>query len=287
MVLSSVISLHEILNYLVCSEHIKVPLQLNGNYEISCFECKKNFPILENKPVKIDFTHGFVSGLLKNSRRDPNPQKWTNWRKENLKFLKSRNIETSKLGLDIGAGDSLFHAQLKLDKIVSVDFTNYESTNLICDLNFRIPLASEAFDYILMTNLLEHLFDTLVLKEAYRLLKNNSYLYITVPFLLGVHSDPYDYHRYTHLYLKKILDQEGFETELISPSGDFGTFETLVEHYYRFPIHNGNLIARVIWQVQKLINFLLKSLVPVNFRMEYTGGYMIVARKTLVTNRKN
>jgi hypothetical protein len=60
-----------------------------------------------------------------------------------------------------------------------------------------------------MTNLLEHLYDVKVIAEANRLLKKGSRLYITVPFLLDVHQKPYDYHRYTYLYLQQKLEKEG------------------------------------------------------------------------------
>jgi SAM-dependent methyltransferase len=220
-----------------------------------------------------------LSNLLNNSRIGVDSVYWSNWRKENLKFLLSRKINKDSLGLDIGAGDALFHPFLKLENLISIDFTNYSDINVICDLNLDIPFKSESFDFILMTNLLEHLYDSRVLKEAFRLLKKGSNLHITVPFLLDVHQIPYDFHRYTYLYLTRILKSEGFEIEHLSSSGDFGTFQTLVEHYYRFPIHNGNLNAKIIWQLQKVIIFLLKRLVPVNYRLDYTGGYFITAKK--------
>lgn len=97
--------------------------------------------------------------------------------------------------------------------------------------------------------------------------------------MLDVHQIPYDYHRYTYLYLTKILQDEGFKVDQISPSGDFGTFQTLVEHYFRFSINQGSLIAKILWQFQKIINYLLNKLVTVNYRMDYTGGYMIKATK--------
>ena len=252
----------------------------NSKNELRCFKCinGSGYKILNLFPVKIDFTNGFLSDLLNTSRIGTDSINWTNWRKENLEFLLSRNIKKDSLGLDIGAGEALFHPLLNLENLVSIYFTNYPGINIICDLNLDIPLVSESFDYILMTNLLEHLDDTKVIKEAKRLLKKGSLLYITVPFLLDVHQIPYDFHRYTYLYLINILQTEGFEIEHISPSGDFGTFQTLVEHYYRFPIHNGSLVAKIIWQFQKVINYSLKKLVQVNYRMDYTGGYMITAK---------
>ena len=250
--------------------------------EIVCNKCVGggSFKVLNSDPVKIDFNNNFSSGLLMNNNETRSDTKnWSNWRKENLRFLLSRGIDKDSLGLDIGAGDAAFHPFLKLDKLVSIDFTDYSGINVIYDLNLGIPFTSESFDFILMTNLLEHLYTDKLIIEANRLLKRGSRLYITVPFLLDVHQKPYDYHRYTYLYLEKRLSEEGFEIENFTPSGDFGTFQTLVEHYYRFKLDNGSLTARILWQVQKIINILLKKYVPVNCRNDFTGGYMIQAKK--------
>ncbi len=279
----SIISISELVSLLVCPKHQTDLLFLKDTNEIICNKCvggEGSFKVLNSDPVKIDFNNNFSSGLLTDSsKKDSDTRNWTNWRKENLKFLLSRNIDKDSLGLDIGAGDALFHPFLKLEKLVSIDFTDYSGINVICDLNLNIPFMSESFDFILMTNLLEHLYDDRVIAEAYRLLKKGSRLYITVPFLLDVHQKPYDYHRYTYLYLEKKLSHEGFEIENFSPSGDFGTFQTLVEHYFRFKIGSGSITAKILWQIQKIINVLLKKNVLVHFRNDFTGGYMIQAKK--------
>lgn len=257
-------------------------LFLKNINEIVCNKCDGggSFKVLNSDPIKIDFNNNFSSGLLMNNNETRSDTKnWSNWRKENLRFLLNRGIDKDSLGLDIGAGDAVFHPFLQLDRLVSIDFTNYSGINVICDLNLGIPFKSESFDFILMTNVLEHLYDDRVIAEANRLLKKGSRLYITVPFLLDVHQKPYDYHRYTYLYLEKKLSEDGFEIEKFTPSGDFGTFQTLVEHYYRYKIDNKSLVAKILWQVQKIINILLKKNVPVHFRNDFTGGYMIQAKK--------
>jgi ubiquinone/menaquinone biosynthesis C-methylase UbiE len=67
-----------------------------------------------------------------------------------------------------------------------------------------------------MANILEHLQETKVVNEAYRILKKNGHLYITIPFLLDVHQPPYDFHRYTYIYLTNLLVRQGFEIELFN-----------------------------------------------------------------------
>lgn len=220
-----------------------------------------------------------MSGLLKVSTPSEKAStKLTNWKTENLQFLLEMKIKTGIVA-DIGSGAGVFHSFLDLPQVINLDFTNFPVTNLITDLNSDIPLDTKSIDSIIMTNILEHLQDTKVIKESYRILKKGGSLYITVPFLLDVHQIPYDYHRYTYLYLTILLQREGFEIEILKPSGDFGTFQTLSEHFYRFLIDKGSLNAKLLWQFQKIINFLLKKFVTVNFRKDFTGGYMIKATK--------
>lgn len=268
----------------MCPKHLTESLLLDGNY-LFCRRCTKrsnSYKVLNFEPVKVDFTNSFDSGLLRDfGVRRENTRFWSNWRRENLSFLLSRNIKGDHLGLDIGAGDGIFHKFLNLQQIVKIDFTNYPEINVIHDINNSLPFASNSFDYVLMTNVLEHLYDNNIISEAHRLLRKKARLYLTVPFLLDIHQKPYDFHRYTNLWLEKKLSDVGFDIEYISPSEDFGTFETLVEHYFRFKIDSGSMKAKVLWQFQKGINHILKKGVRVDSRLDFTGGYMIEARKTL------
>jgi len=83
----------------------------------------------------------------------------------------SREIDKYSLGLDIGASDCVYHPFLKLNKLISIYFTNYSGINIICNLDFGIPFRSQIFDFILMPNLLQHLYTDKVLTEVNRLLK--------------------------------------------------------------------------------------------------------------------
>ena len=276
------INLNEIKSLLVCPQHFLKPL-IVSNSRVSCSQCSQcEGEILRVEPFKLDFTNQFSSGLIKNTGKKPEIANFTNWRRENLKFLLERHIHADDLGLDIGAGDQKLRPYLSLNRVITLDFTNYEGINIVCDLSQKIPLASYAFDYVIMTNLLEHLFDDSVLKEAHRLLKSGSHLYITVPFLLEVHQEPYDYHRYTYLYLEKKLEDTGFKIEYFSGSTDIRTFETQAWHYFKHYMHKGdrlNIVPRLLWRVQKIVLFLLNNLIGGRYRRGYTLGYMISAKK--------
>ena len=263
---------------LTCPIHLSDELSLM-NSELKCLTCNSVIGIIKNSsPIKIDFTNNFSSGLLDSFKpHKKDIAKWTNWREANLKFLLEMGIKPG-IVLDIGAGAGVFHPFLNLPQLISIDFTDYPVTNIITDLKQNIPIKSATIDSIIMTNLLEHLYDHSVIIEARRLLKKGSHLYITVPFLLDVHQVPYDYHRYTYIYLTDILQKNGFEVEKILPLGDFFTFKQLVFHYFKF-ITPENLLAKVLWRFQKIINTLLERFIPMNYRLDYTGGYMIRAKK--------
>lgn len=265
--------LHSIL---ICPKHPNNDLILE-NTTFVCLDCGIVANKISTSPIKVDFTSDFNSGLLKNYTKEKYKH-WSNWKLENLEFLLKMDLKPGLI-IDLFAGPGDFHPYLNNEQILSLDFTNYSATNIITDLDNYIPLKSECADSILLMNALEHLEDTRVIKECHRLLKKDAYMYLTVPFLLDVHLSPSDYHRYTYIYLIKLLQTEKFEIDYLASSGDFGTFQTLVEHYYRFAISNGSLIAKTLWQFQKIVNYLLKYLVPVSYRLDFTGGYFIRAKK--------
>ena len=133
------IKLEEVLRILVCPKHLTSPLLLENTSELYCSECnspvaeRRGAKVLETSPFKIDFINNFTSELQINFETT-NSKKWTNWRKENLTFLLSRNINKDSLGLDIGAGNSPFNNYLNSLKLISIDFTRYPGINIICDL---------------------------------------------------------------------------------------------------------------------------------------------------------
>ncbi len=202
--------------------------------------------------------------------------KWSDWRKSNFEFLTRLNL--LPLTLDIGSGPGVMHTSL--EGVILIDFMNYENVNIITDLNVTIPLSSEIADSIVLSNFLEHIYSAeQIINECHRLLKKDSILYITVPFLMGVHQEPFDFYRYTHHFLTQILNSKGFEIQEFRCSPDNSTFYHLSESYYRFKIANGSFVAKTLWQVQKLIHLVLNKYSQSNHRMDYTTGYMIAARK--------
>ena len=89
-------------------------------------------------------------------------------------------------------------------------------------------LRFESFDTILSTEVMEHIFDTkMYITECYRLLKKGGIGIFTVPFVWGIHAEPYDYYRFTKFSLEQIFKQEGFNIIDIKPLQ--GAYATLIQ----------------------------------------------------------
>lgn len=74
-----------------------------------------------------------------------------------------------------------------------------------------LPFQVNVFDYILIFNVLEHIYNYhFLVRETHRVLKDGGRMVGFVPFLVPYHPDPRDYFRYTKEALQKILESDGF-----------------------------------------------------------------------------
>jgi ubiquinone/menaquinone biosynthesis C-methylase UbiE len=126
---------------------------------------------------------------------------YSNWRHLNKKrqniedAVWNRYISKGFIILDIGCGDGFF-----LDRLYSKfgDSVNYNGVDIsseainnakksfnkaayFCSEAEKLPFKNESFDYIQIISTLEHVIDASVtLREAYRVLKKNGYLYVVI-----------------------------------------------------------------------------------------------------------
>jgi ubiquinone/menaquinone biosynthesis C-methylase UbiE len=86
----------------------------------------------------------------------------------------------------------------------------------------RLPFASDRFDAIICSELLEHVPDPrIVVREIHRILKPGGQFLACVPFMNRIHQDPHDYGRYTDLFWTEALDDAGFAEIDIEKQGQF------------------------------------------------------------------
>lgn len=140
-------------------------------------------------------------------------------RKSILNKLKEFLQKCSGTVLDVGCGEmpykSLILNQPKVTRYLGLDIENptYQA-NVKPDIYWDgtlIPLPDESIDYVVATELFEHIPDlNAILREIHRVLKPGGSIFFTVPFLWPLHDMPQDEYRYTPFSLKRILLQSGY-----------------------------------------------------------------------------
>lgn len=152
--------------------------------------------------------------------------------------------------LDAGSGEQRYRKYCSQLNYVSQDFCQYDGigdgkglhsgrwdygrTDIVSDIN-EIPEASESFDAILCTEVLEHVSDPLsALDEFCRLLRPGGLLILTAPFASMVHFAPYFFSTgFSRYWYEHHLGKRGFEILEISANGDW--FDVLRQETMRFP----------------------------------------------------
>ena len=74
------------------------------------------------------------------------------------------------------------------------------------------PFESNSFDSLVFFEVLEHVFNLdNFMNEISRVVKQDGYCLVTVPFIWGEHEQPYDFARYSSFGMKQIFEKHKFE----------------------------------------------------------------------------
>ena len=145
-------------------------------------------------------------------------------------------------GIDLGAKskDAKYYQYLNLSNVNNIVFIDYFSKDKsMVDINLeeKFSIPDNSYDFILSFNILEHIYNSqLFIQESYRVLKHQGEMHIMVPFLWRYHADPYDYFRFTHEALEKLMMDNGFKDIKISVtgSGPFKVMSSMIANFIRF-----------------------------------------------------
>jgi ubiquinone/menaquinone biosynthesis C-methylase UbiE len=99
----------------------------------------------------------------------------------------------------------------KDNQVITVDIS--DNCDFKCNLEMeKLPFEDNSVEIIFCFNVLEHIYNHKnVINEVYRVLKPNGKFYMSVPFLLNKHADPYDFYRYTDTTLDRLHNEVGFK----------------------------------------------------------------------------
>jgi len=181
--------------------------------------------------------------------------------------------------LNIGSGGEV-EAILRSHelRLTSIDLDADRRPDIVmdaCDLKF----SDGTFDAVLMFEVLEHVpTPHLAAAEIHRVLKPGGYLYLSTPFVFGIHDAPHDYFRYTKFGLQFLFKE--FDDLKILERNSY--LESVVVMLLRLGMAEDKTSRRVgvAFAVLSVVFAPLLFLGQMLVRSDYaTSGYTMVARK--------
>ena len=136
--------------------------------------------------------------------------------------------------LDLGCGEAPLYGYYQglVGEVLCTDWpsTIHETrhVDVQCDLANALPFSDGAFDTIVLSDVLEHIPEPLLLcREMARILAPGGRLILNVPFYYWLHEEPHDYYRYTEFALRRFMAASELEILELAPVG--GPFEIVVD----------------------------------------------------------
>ncbi len=195
-----------------------------------CSRCGKKVRLINGKPV---FTP-VPPGMQAAPKIIRGPDEGSPWRRANWKFLESviQSLPLEAIVLDFGAGHGDFSEILNSHVHIALDVFPYDEVDLVCDLGKIVPFKKKSFDAIILMNVLEHIPQPQnLMKTLTGLLRPSGKLIISVPFLLKLHQQPYDFFRYSHYQLENLGREAGLDMLKIE-----GYYDPIL--FFKESVHN-------------------------------------------------
>lgn len=162
--------------------------------------------------------------------------------------------------------------------------------NVFADVT-RVPVQSRSVDYIICTEVLEHLKDPQAcVDEIHRLLRADGAVLASVPFFYPMHADPYDFQRFTEDGLRHLF-RDFSSVEVLRMGGYLGVLGMLVELGITGVQGNGLFARFTRWGMKWLSRALCRTDLALWGRenvhwQKYTTGYFVYARHQENENTK-
>lgn len=129
----------------------------------------------------------------------------------------ARTVPNGAKVLDVGCGLRPYEKLFSHAEYIGIDVpdSGREASGKKPDFEFdgiNIPMNASEADVVICTEVLEHAVAAEeLLREMNRVLKPGGALFVTVPFMWGLHEIPYDFRRYTYIGISRAVTNAGFE----------------------------------------------------------------------------
>ncbi len=281
---------------LVCPSCKVFELTLKDN-EFICNKCKLFYKIKDGYPVLINFNLENVL-IKENDIEIKNKSIQTNKFKTKvlqliygvskvtetnvINFLDKLTNHHSKKVLVIGGAtrgsgtDGLWdNNQIE---IISIDLVGTKNVDYIVDAH-HLPFKNQTFDGVWIQAVLEHVVSPeMVVKEIFRVLKNNGHVYSEIPFMQQIHMGKNDFTRYTasgHRFLFK-----NFEKIKVGINGGPGTSLSWSLKYFIWSFTNEK-IANIITIIPFFILRLIDKFLTEKVSWDGSSGFYFFGKKNI------
>lgn len=186
--------------------------------------------------------------------------------KKETKNILINVVQNGSSWLDVGCGLKPFSSSFDNAYYTGIDIeTSGRPEDMkVPDKYFdgvNIPYEDCKFDGILCTQVLEHVenFDELLV-ECNRVMKQDGYFVLSVPFLYREHEQPYDFRRFTSFGLVMALERNGFKVvNLLKCLSAIETIATIISVYISNSVGNKNRFTLVFFGLFLIFPFLALS----------------------------
>jgi ubiquinone/menaquinone biosynthesis C-methylase UbiE len=194
-----------------------------------------------------------------------------------VKNFFSKQSPCSKV-LELGGGTAMMKDLLqnscRSEQFISSDIAPSENTDIVCDAQ-DLPFSDLEFNLVAAFEVMEHIPNTdQFLSEVGRVLKDNGYIAMSVPFMYGKH-DHQDFYRWTTQGIEKVLSDHGFKVVLLKKNG--GICSTIVSLFAQY-IYHRTAPSNIGWRASKLtekLYFLILKIVLFPFDVLSWFAYML------------
>lgn len=191
--------------------------------------------------------------------------------------------------IDLGCGKApLFGVYRdKVDEVTCVDWPHsphgISFLDYACDLNEKLPFSDACFDSILLSDVLEHLWNPSFLwSEMNRMLKPGGHILLNTPFFYWLHEEPFDYYRYTTHAMRRFATEQQLEVVILEPIG--GAVEVILDVlskniFYAIPLVGSPLTSSLQYVASIWLRSALGRACRNRTCNKFPLGYAMVARK--------
>ncbi|MDF1593156.1 MAG: methyltransferase domain-containing protein [Desulfobacterales bacterium] len=184
----------------------------------------------------------------------------------------------SGIVLDIGGRNrgKFVKPKDKVKKWIFADIEKKHNPDILLNVENMYLIDSQSVDIVNAIELLEHVKNPEKgLDEITRVLKEKGKLFLSMPFLYGIHADPYDFQRWTEYKLKSELKKRNFE---ILKFHIMGRMFTAMVDMIRQAVKRWPLPLRILaYLFYPLMDLLIK--IDDIYKTNWHAGYFLIAEK--------